>query len=209
MQTAIDDVRTFLEEHREDSGVKELLEKFAAPTENSVRGFLEDTEEGRNLAQRITDSAVSRAIATYTEKTLPRLVEERYREENPPESPEQKELRELREQLVEAERERSRFEMTARATSMARDMGLPNELAGCFADQDEERTRENLSRLEAAISNEVDRRTAERFRAYGRMPHGTGGSGSDSLELMHHRAVERGDIVEAVRLKHRMYNENH
>ena len=209
MQTAIDDVRMFLDEHRGDDGVKELLQEFAAPAEESVREYLEDTEDGRRLFQRLTDSTVSRAIATYTEKTLPRLVEERYHEDHPPDTPEQTELRELRERLADAERERSRVEMTVRATNMARDMGLPDDLAGYFADQDEERTRDNLSRLETAISHEVDRRTAERFKTHGRVPLETGGAGTDSLELMHHRAVERGDIVEAVRLKHRMYNDNH
>ncbi len=164
----IEEIRKYLEENKDQEDVKNLIAGLK-PAPQGIETLLE-TEDGKRALQPRIDRAVTQAIETYRQKTLPAIVEEEVKKRNPEETPEQKRLRELEDRLNNAENERTKANLLNMAITEATQKGLPIDLASYFVGQDEASTRDNLTRLENAYKAAVTKAVEDKFKQDGRRP---------------------------------------
>jgi len=147
----LEELRTALpEDKHEELGVLiEEIKTGANPLltldDKTIGAFVEKTP----LLQAHVDQRVSGGLTTWREANLDKLNSdyylERFKKENPAETPEQKELRELTEKFSVSERKGERAEMKAGAIQSLTQEGLPVELADILVGSTAEETSTNLS----------------------------------------------------------------
>ncbi|WP_164670959.1 DUF4355 domain-containing protein [Virgibacillus doumboii] len=171
----LEEIKSWLEENKEQEDVKAYLEELSAVSAEKVEGFL-DTPEGKKLLQPRLDQNFTKGLNTWKEKNLQKLIDEAVKEANPDETPEQKRIRELEEKIQQTEKESQHEKLMNKAVSHASEKGLPTDIVSFFIGEDEETTMKNLETLEekynAAISKGVD----EKFKKDGRKIDGGGGA---------------------------------
>lgn len=156
-----------------------FLENTKPVTFETVRDFLEKDEAGKKHLQSLTDTAVTKGINTFKEKTLPTLLEEEIKKKFPGETEEQKKLRQLEEMLNKSEAERKRESLKNRALSYANEKKLPTGFIDRFIDEDEDKTLANVQKFESIFNEAIKNGVEEKFKNNGRQPEG-GQSNSNS-----------------------------
>jgi polyhydroxyalkanoate synthesis regulator phasin len=168
MDITIEAIKTFFNDHKDDEAVKTYLSGLRSTTIDSVAisKFLE-TDEGKKILQPKIDQAVSRAIETYKEKTLPGLIDDgvkaKIKEVHPDETPEQKQIREQNERIDKLEK-RDKINNLKDLTfkQFAADkISEFNVLAGLFLGDDEESTKGKIVQFKAILDDYVKARIKE------------------------------------------------
>ena len=144
---------------------------------DSVKDFLEKDESGKKLVQTILDPAVTKAINTFKEKTMPGLIEEEIKKKFPEETEDQKKLRILTENQQKLESEIKKKDLLNKAISIATEKKLPLKLVEKFLGEDEDSTVKNLELLENEYNGAITLAVEEKFKENGRGPAG-GGDGT-------------------------------
>ncbi|WP_425447748.1 DUF4355 domain-containing protein [Dethiothermospora halolimnae] len=143
-------------------------------TLDSVKKFLEESEDGQKWLQSHTDSKVTKGIETFKEKSLPSLLDEqvnaKIKELYPEETEEQKKLRQLEDELTNIKKEKTKESLKNKAISLANEKGLPIKLVDFFVGADEESTLKNLQSLEEVYNAAVQKAVEEKFKNNGREP---------------------------------------
>lgn len=154
----IEEIKKFIEENKEDEGVKNLLKEYAVrPSKDEL---LQDPEIKSELDRR-----VSKAVENHDKEKVPELVQKRLQEELEKEDgPLKAEVKNIREELnswkqkaEEAEKQRKRQEIKNKAQQKISEKGLPGDMIDFLVTDDEESTEENLSRFEESISKYADK----------------------------------------------------
>lgn len=167
----LEEIKKLLAEEgkKEEEILSDLRGKFLTP--EGVGQYL-DTEDGRKLLQPRLDKHFSKGLETWKqnnfEKELQERVDRKIKELYPDQSPEGKKLRELEQKIEEAERRRLLSELKSVVTTEATAKGLPVELAHFAIADTEEKTKENLAKIDAAFKAAVQAAVKEKFKESGR-----------------------------------------
>jgi septal ring factor EnvC (AmiA/AmiB activator) len=112
MEITLEDVKAFLESHKEDASVVEFVASISIDkplSQDVVKGYLE-TSEGKLLLQPVLDSYASKSINSHDEKKkkeieaeIARKVNEKLADLNKDDTPEQKMLKEQAQRMRELE----------------------------------------------------------------------------------------------------------
>ena len=131
MEVTFEDVKEFLETHKEDVDVIQHLRTISPDkplTSDVVNQFL-GTSEGKQLIQPLMDKRVTEALETFKKKTFESEVQARVASEmlkrNPEETTEQKRIRELEESMRRQEEERTQERLKSQIKDLAFKENIP------------------------------------------------------------------------------------
>lgn len=153
------------------------------------------------------DRHFSKSLETWKENNLSTIVEEEIKKRYPEETEEQRQLRELKTQLEQLQRERQREAIRNQAYKQASEKGLPLELLDFFVADDEEKTIANLEVFEKVWNAAVQAQVNQTFKANGREPHRSSEPSQNDLEAQYQKAMQEGNISQAIAIKSQMFKE--
>jgi hypothetical protein len=170
------DVKKFLEENAENKEVIEFLEGLKGKvTLETVKDAVENDKEVKKWFLSEKDSAVTKGIEGFTEKSVPKLIkeaEEKLRMElSPKETEEQKKIRELLDAHTKLTSDLKKEKMFAVAKDKLSELGLSTTLAKFVVGEDEESTLSNINLLGEEHSKGIKSAVEKEFKANGRIVH--------------------------------------
>ncbi|KKB34637.1 DUF4355 domain-containing protein [Bacillus thermotolerans] len=166
----IEEIKAFLESNKDQPEVAAYLEELSAVSADKVKGFL-DTDEGKRLIQPILDKYHSKSLESWKANNLEKLVEAEIAKRNPQKSPAEIEVEKLRKEIEDERKARARQEIYNKAMKQATEKNLPVDLLDYFVSDDEEKTSENLSKLEEVFTKAVQTGVESKFKENGRDVH--------------------------------------
>jgi len=173
----LEEIKEYLEKHKEDAEVKAYLNELSRPSEENVKEFL-NTYQGQKVLQPYLDRHFTKSLETWKQNNLEKLIDEEVKKRYPEKTPEQIEIEKLRKQIEEAEKARQREALVNKALKLADEKALPKGIIDFFIADDEENTIKNLERLEQEYQAAVQKAVEEKFKEHGRqIDQGTNGGG--------------------------------
>ncbi|EQA5965398.1 TPA: DUF4355 domain-containing protein [Staphylococcus pseudintermedius] len=163
----IEEVKTFLEDNKEQEEVKEYLKGLKTVSVDDVKGFL-DTEEGKRFIQPELDRYHSKGLESWKEKNLEKLIEQEVQKRNPEQTEEQKRISALEEELKKRDAEAKREKLKSYALGKAQELKLPTSLVGRFLGESDEDTEQNLKELKETFDKYVQEGVDSKFKSSGR-----------------------------------------
>lgn len=162
----IQEVQSFITEHKDSEDVKNLIGSFVTP--ERVSTFL-DSENGSKLLQPRLDKYHTKGLESWKEKNLSKLLEDEIAKRNPGETEEQKRLRKLEEDNRTFQSKLKKEGLKSSALKNLKSSELA-ELVDFFIGDDESSTSTNLSTLETVFNKALDAKIAEALKNGGRIP---------------------------------------
>ncbi|HFO1485892.1 TPA: DUF4355 domain-containing protein [Staphylococcus aureus] len=163
----IEEVKSFLEEHKDDKEVKDYLSGLKTVSVDDVKGFL-DTEEGKRFIQPELDRYHSKGLESWKEKNLENLIEKEVQKRNPEQSEEQKRISALEKELEKRDAEAKREKLRSNALGKAQELNLPTSLVDRFLGDSDEDTEQNLKVLKETFDKYVQEGVESKFKSSGR-----------------------------------------
>ena len=155
-----------LKDIADDSEINETIqgiEGLAKPFDiNSIgldqfKQVLEGNKEVKAYYQSALDSGIGKGVATFKEKTLPKIIEEELKKaNNKKKTPEQIELEELKAKFEALEKEKTKADMTSKYTKVLTEKGLNTDLINFVLGENDETTTQNIESIEKIINGAVD-----------------------------------------------------
>lgn len=199
----LEEIKQFLEENKDSEEVKSYLAGLTKPTPEGVTEFL-DTAEGKKLLQPRLDQHFTKGLETWKEKTLPTLLDDEIKKKFPGETEEQKRLRKLEEELAQERQARVKSELQNKATTIATQKGLPVELVSYFVGQDEDTTVGNLTALETAWQQAIEKAVEGKFKDGGRAPN-QGGAPKSTIEQLQEQLKTASRLDERIAIQNKIF----
>lgn len=194
-----------MDEKQQQSVTNEQQQTQPALTLDDIKNLASKNEDIQKWLQSEKDSHFSRSLETWKENNLSALVEEEIKKRYPEETEEQRQLRELKAQFEQLQLEKQREAIRNQAYKQANEKGLPLELLDFFVASDAEKTQANLEILEkvwnAAVKSQVD----QTFKQNGREPFGASDPRPNDLETQYQKAMQDGNVSQAIALKSQMF----
>lgn len=151
-----------IDENSEINEAIQDIEGLAKPLDitsvglEDFKNVLESNKEIKAYIQSSIDSGVGKGVASFKEKTLPRLIKEGVEKaKNINKTPEQIELEEIKQKLANMEAEKTKAEMSSKFTKVLSNKGLSTELLQFVLGTDEDTTNANIETLEKLINSSV------------------------------------------------------
>ncbi|HFN9073692.1 TPA: DUF4355 domain-containing protein [Staphylococcus aureus] len=178
----IEEVKSFLEEHKDDKEVKDYLSGLKTVSVDDVKGFL-DTEEGKRFIQPELDRYHSKGLESWKEKNLENLIEKEVQKRNPEQSEEQKRISALEKELEKRDAEAKREKLRSNALGKAQELNLPTSLVDRFLGDSDEDTEQNLKALKETFDKYVQEGVESKFKSSGRDVKESQNQGLDSSNV--------------------------
>ncbi|HDG8685373.1 TPA: DUF4355 domain-containing protein [Staphylococcus aureus] len=178
----IEEVKSFLEEHKDDKEVKDYLSGLKTVSVDDVKGFL-DTEEGKRFIQPELDRYHSKGLESWKEKNLENLIEKEVQKRNPEQSEEQKRISALEKELEKRDAEAKREKLRSNALGKAQELNLPTSLVDRFLGDSDEDTEQNLKALKETFDKYVQEGVDSKFKSSGRDVKESQNQGLDSSNV--------------------------
>ena len=180
------DKKTIIEFLKANGASEELIaavESLGTVNLESVKGYLEQDENGKKYLQSQKDAAVTKGIETWKEKTMPDILEEEIKKRFPEETAEQKRMRELETKQQKLEAEIKRKDLLNKAISYATDKKLPIKFIHQFIGEDEQSTTANIDLFGETYNEAINKAVEAKFKENGRDIHDGGNdSGNNPKE---------------------------
>lgn len=175
----LEEIKNWLEENKNDEGVKTFLGEISKPTKEGVESFLE-TDEGKKLLQPKLDSYFTKGLSTFKEKTMPQIIEDELKKRTSNKDDKDLQMDQLRQEIESIKREKLRESLGKSAYKFATDNSLPTDLIEYFIkieneDDDKgtkskEATEANLNSLKEVWSNHLQQTVNEKLKSNGFNP---------------------------------------
>jgi hypothetical protein len=189
----------------EEQNNQPVVEQKSSFTLDDIKNLASQNEDVQKWLQSEKDSHFSRSLETWKENNLSSLVEQEVKKLYPEETEEQRQLRELKSQFDQLQKEKQLETIRNQAYKQATEKGLPVELLDFFVADDVEKTSANLSMLEEVFSKAVQNQVNQTFKQNGREPFKSNDAQPNSLEAQYQKAMQEGNISQAIALKSKMY----
>lgn len=173
----IEQVKEFLEANKENHDVLGLVKQYAPNQEfgfEQARQLIETNEEAKRWLDSEKDKHFTKSLETFKTKTMPTLIDEEIKKRNPDKSPEQIELEKLRADFENAQRQLQLKGVKEKAISIATEKKIPLDILDFFINEDEEKTKENLSVFETTMQHYVKSQVDNRLSGSYTPPAGDG-----------------------------------
>jgi hypothetical protein len=179
------DVVEFIEANKESDEVQEYLQGFQKePSAEEILGKFDSDETLKKWLESERDKHATKAINTFKEKSVPKLVEEELKKRTSNKDEKDLQLDALRAEVESIKREKLKESLRNSSFKFASDNGLPTDLIDYFisieSEDDEkgtkskELTETNLSKLKEIWSNSLQSSVNDRMKSNGFTPKDTG-----------------------------------
>ncbi len=155
-----------------------FLQNIKPLDHDSVKEYLEKDETGKKLLTSLTDSAVTKGINTFKDKTLPGLIDEEVKKKNPELTEDQKKIQQLANDLESMKSEANKAKLKNSAITLGTGKKIPIKLIDFLIGSDEDSTNANIELFATEYTNSIASAVQEQFKTNGRKPDG-GGSGTE------------------------------
>lgn len=162
----IEDIKKFIDENKEDEQVQQFIEGLQVKDTIDVQRIeklTQDDDEIRAWFDSQRDKHSSKALETWKQNHLDKLVDEKMKELNPDKSPEQIELERIKQELDDMKNQKLKEELKNKALTVATEKSIPTNLVDFFLGQDEESTTQNLATFEEAMQSYVNEQVKKRI----------------------------------------------
>ena len=172
----------------EERDIIEVLQKIEgvqkAYTLEDFKKQLSDNPEVKAYYQSSLDSGIGKGVASFKEKTLPKIIEEEVKKaSNKNKSPEQLKIEELEQKLIQIEKDKAKAEMSSKYTKVLSEKGLSSDLLTFILGADDETTDKNIETITNIINNNVSERVKGKITENPPIPKGNeGGRELDGVE---------------------------
>ncbi|MBM7631108.1 DUF4355 domain-containing protein [Geomicrobium sediminis] len=190
-----EEVKKWLEENSNDENVRTFIAGNIKTEE--VKKLADDNKDLSKWLEGEKDKHSLKALETWKENNLDKLVDEKVKELYPDETEGQKEMRKLQEKISQMEGEKTRETLRNKALTIAGEKDLPTSILDHFIGKDEETTLKNLETLESALKDGVQKGVDARLKGSSYTPPGgddnEGGSndGNSFLDVIKDEQVKR------------------
>jgi len=158
------------------------LQNIKLLDQDNVKDYLEKDETGKRYLQSLTDSAVTKGIATFKEKTLPGLIDEEVKKKNPELTEDQKKIQQLATDLETMKSEAKKANLKSFAITLVTEKKIPLKLVDFLIGSDEDSTKANVELFATEFTNSLSSAVQEQFKNHGRKPEGGGSSTEPNLD---------------------------
>jgi hypothetical protein len=158
----------FLKEKEASEDVVKFVEGLKPVTSETVKDYVENTDEGKKLLQSLTDAKVTKGIETFKTNNLPKILDDEIAKRYPPESEEGKKVRELEKRHNDLLSELKRKDLLTLALKKATEKRLPLTIVEKLLAEDEEGTEKNLNLFEEEFKKAIETQVNEKFKQGGR-----------------------------------------
>ena len=172
----------------DDKEILEVLQKIEgvqkAYTLEDFKKQLSENAEVKAYYQSSLDSGIGKGVASFKEKTLPKIIEEEIKKaSNKNKSPEELRIEELENKLAQIEKDKIRAEMSSKYTKILSEKGLSGDLLDFILGADEETTNKNIDTLTNIINNSVSEKVKTKITENPPIPRANdGGRELDGVE---------------------------
>jgi hypothetical protein len=197
----IAEIRAYLSEHASTPEVIALLGELSPLTSDKVKGFLEGTEDGKKLANSLTDQRVSQGIETFKKNNLSALVNAEYIKLHPDETPADKKLRELEQKFEASQKNVTIMGLKNKALKVLDGKKINKDLLDLLEIGDtEEAVNTNVAKFVLLFDTAVNEAVAIKFKENGRdAPNGDDFSknfkGKNPFSKEHFNMTEQGKLI--------------
>jgi len=195
-----EDVKKFLDEHKDDEEFKTLISEIAPEkpiTVDAVSEFLK-TAEGQALVQPEYDRRVTAGIKTYRENAFEKEVKEQVAKEilrlNPQETPEQKQMRELRDDLEREKKAREKDNLKRQIVEEAAKRGLSTFWIDDFPGESLDEAKVFMGKIENSYK-ELETKTKNDLLANGSYKPGSGREREDKKSKIDLSKLDQKDLI--------------
>ncbi|WP_026887858.1 DUF4355 domain-containing protein [Clostridium beijerinckii] len=155
-------------------GIEGLVKTFDA---NSIgldefKTILESNEVAKSYYQSSLDSGIGKGVASFKEKTLPKLIEEGIKaKSNENKSPEQIAYEEMKSKYEAMEKQIQMKDLTNKYSKVLNEKGLPLELVDyILGDGNEEVINGNIDKFTNMFSTTIDSKVNEKLKTNSYVP---------------------------------------
>ncbi len=178
----------FLKEKEASEDVVKFVEALKPVTSETVKDYVENTDEGKKLLQSLTDAKVTKGIETFKANNLQKILDDEIAVRYPPETADAKRLRELEKRITDQETVIKKKDLLTTAIKKATEKGLPIDIIDRILGEDEESTEKNLNLFEESWKKAIEAHVNDKFKQGGRDLGGAAGGtppvGEEKTELM-------------------------
>ncbi len=160
----------FLKEKEAGEEALKFVEGLKPVTSETVKDYVENTDEGKKLLMSLTDAKVTKSIESWKQNNLQKVLDDEIAKRYPPESEDAKKLRELEKKQNDLLAELKRKDLLNAAIKEATVKGLPVDIVDRFLGDDEEGTKRNISLFEEHFKRAVEAQVSDKFKQNGREP---------------------------------------
>ena len=118
----------------------------------------------RSFMDSMNDRYSTKALETWKENNLQKLIDEKIKELYPEDDPKDLELKKVQQELERMKREAQTEKLRTVALKTASEKKLPTDLVDYFLGQDEDSTLENLNKLEKIMTSHLETQVKERLK---------------------------------------------
>jgi len=158
----------FLKEKEASEDVVKFVEGLKPVTSETVKDYVENTDEGKKLLQSLTDAKVTKSIESWKQNNLQKVLDDEIAKRYPPETAEAKRLRELEKRINDQDNLLKRKDLLTSAIKKATEKGLPINVIDRLLGDDEESTEKNLNLFEEEFKKAIETQVNEKFKQGGR-----------------------------------------
>lgn len=158
----------FLKEKEASEDVVKFVEGLKPVTTETVKDYVENTDEGKKLLQSLTDAKVTKSIESWKQNNLQKVLDDEIAKRYPPETAEAKRLRELEKRINDQDNLLKRKDLLTSAIKKATEKGLPINMIDRLLGEDEEGTEKNLNQFEEEFKKAIETQVNEKFKQGGR-----------------------------------------
>jgi hypothetical protein len=164
------DLQTILETLKDNPEMVTFLEELKTVSIDNVKDFLENDKDGKQWLASQNDTAVTKGIDTFKEKTMPNLIEEEIKAKFPEESESDKKLRVLQENFDNLAKKNQNESLLNKALEYAKEKQISVRDIKRYIDEDEEKTYQNLDAEKEFLTSKITEGIDAKFKDGGRAP---------------------------------------
>ena len=162
------DLLELLKDIDDDKEIIEVLQKIDGInkpyTLEDFKKQLQENSEVKAYYQSSLDSGIGKGVASFKEKTLPKIIEEEVKKaSNKNKTPQELKIEELEQKLAQMEKDRVKAEMSSKYTKVLTEKGLSTDLLDFILGADDETTEKNIDTINNIINNSVSSRVKEKI----------------------------------------------
>jgi hypothetical protein len=176
MELTFEQVQAYVETNKDTDSVKALISRLSSPTVDGVKGYLENTDEGKRLFQSLSDSKVTQGIETWKTNHLQTEIDKEIKKRFPEKDDKDIELENIKAQLKQMADEKHYESLKNKALTIVTEKKIPTSLVDLLLGKDEQTTLVNIGKLEEAINPYVQSQVDERLKNTYQPPGGGGNS---------------------------------
>lgn len=165
----INDIKKYITDNKDNEDVKSFVSGLYSV--QGIEDFITNNSDGKRWLDSTKDKHFAKALETWKQNNLQKIIDDKVAELNPNETPEKKQLRELQSKIESMERDKNRESLKNKALTYATGKKLPiSDIIDMFVGADENSTIKNIDKVSEIFNTGVQSAVEERLKTNSYIP---------------------------------------